>query len=256
MAERKIVIDRDISKPSVPTKNEKPRMEKVTEPDDTEETTAIDIPKKKEIEIKPLPERGVKKDSFLTKLKRQCFGDKTIGEALEDGILDWVVPGIKYSLFDGFFNSMSLYLFNQPIGRIRERERDRERSTGTNYARMYRSRDREERLDRDDIGEVWEHFDPPMTRDQCREVIMLIRDIAEQNGYVTRAQFLRKCGAAKLIQYTDHAWCWRYEDLRSDKIDIYPVRGRDGDGFAIHMPRVRPTPSFDDDDDDYRRRRY
>lgn len=248
MAERTLIIEgreKDISTgPAVPISNShKTRIERGEE-DDIQETRPSAPVKKERPKVESVVNRRseIRKETFGSKLKRAWIGDKSFGEAAEDAVLDVWVPGIKATLFDGFFSAIEMILFGSVSGR---RVGDRSaRQAG--YNAMYRGatrdrdRDRDDRVRRrEDVGEIWENVDPPLSRQECLNVLSKMRERADVCEYATVADLLGFEGFEdKDISWTDEDRCWYYEDLRSDRVEIVAVRG----GYILSLPRPRKTP--------------
>lgn len=256
MAERKLIIEgreKDISTgPAVPISNShKTRIERGEEMDIQETRPAVPEKRERPKVESVVSHREVRKETFGSKLKRAWIGDKSFGEAAEDAVLDVWVPGIKATLFDGFFSAVEMILFGSVSGR---RVGDRS-AKQAGYNAMYRGatrdreRERDDRKSRRDIGEIWENVDPPLSRDECMKILKKMRERADVCEYVTVADLLGYEGFEdKDIQWTDEDNCWFYEDLRSDRVEIVAVRG----GYILSLPRPRKTPT--DRDRSYYRR--
>lgn len=243
MAEHKLVIEgrkESSSAPPVPVRNERPRMER--EPDD--------IPEKEGRRERSNLSRSVsrraeiKKETFGDRVKHACLGERSLVEAIEDYIIEGLIPGAKALFFDTIFGSFESYLFGAASGRHVGGRSSQE--AGYNYAKRYkldRERDgRDSRERRRDVGYIWELIEP-MSRSEANSVLADMRDRADKDEYCTVGDLMYYLGF-KERDISDEpgseSQCWYLDDLRSDRAGIREVRG----GYLLDLPKPRSVPRY------------
>lgn len=243
MAEHKLVIEgrkESSSAPPVPVKNERPRMERevddISEKEGRRDRSNLNRSVNRRAEIK--------KETFGDRVKHACLGERSLLEAIEDYIIEGLIPGAKALFFDTIFGSFESYLFGQASGRRVGGRSSTE--AGYNYAKRYkldRERDsRDSRERRRDVGYIWEMIEP-MSRSEANSVLADMRDRADKDEYCTVGDLMFYLGF-KERDISDEpgseSQCWYLDDLRSDRAGIREVRG----GYLLDLPKPRSVPRY------------
>lgn len=243
MAEHKLVIEgrkESTSAPPVPVKNERPRMER--EVDDISEKSGRR--ERSDLNRSVSRRAEIKKETFGDRVKHACLGERSLVEAIEDYIIEGLIPGAKALFFDTIFGSFESYLFGQASGRRVGGRSSQE--AGYNYAKRYkldRERDgRDSRERRRDVGYIWEMIEP-MSRSEANSVLADMRDRADKDEYCTVGDLMYYLGF-KERDISDEpgseSQCWYLDDLRSDRAGIREVRG----GYLLDLPKPRSVPRY------------
>ena len=243
MAEHKLVIEgrkESSSAPPVPVKNERPRMEReaddISEKEGRRDRSNLNRSVSRRAEIK--------KETFGDRVRHACLGERSLLEAIEDYIIEGLIPGAKALFFDTIFGSFESYLFGQASGkRVGGRS---SQEAGYNYAKRYkldRERDsRDSRERRRDVGYIWEMIEP-MSRSEANSVLADMRDRADKDEYCTVGDLMYYLGF-KERDISDEpgseSQCWYLDDLRSDRAGIREVRG----GYLLDLPKPRSVPRY------------
>lgn len=243
MAEHKLVIEgrkESSSAPPVPVKNERPRMEReaddISEKEGRRDRSNLNRSVSRRAEIK--------KETFGDRVRHACLGERSLLEAIEDYIIEGLIPGAKALFFDTIFGSFESYLFGQASGRRVGGRSSQE--AGYNYAKRYkldRERDsRDSRERRRDVGYIWEMIEP-MSRSEANSVLADMRDRADKDEYCTVGDLMYYLGF-KERDISDEpgseSQCWYLDDLRSDRAGIREVRG----GYLLDLPKPRSVPRY------------
>ena len=238
MAEHKLVIEgrkESSSAPPVPVKNERPRMEReaddISEKEGRRDRSNLNRSVSRRAEIK--------KETFGDRVRHACLGERSLLEAIEDYIIEGLIPGAKALFFDTIFGSFESYLFGQASGRRVGGRSSQE--AGYNYAKRYKL-DRERRERRRDVGYIWEMIEP-MSRSEANSVLADMRDRADKDEYCTVGDLMYYLGF-KERDISDEpgseSQCWYLDDLRSDRAGIREVRG----GYLLDLPKPRSVPRY------------
>lgn len=243
MAEHKLVIEgrkESSSAPPVPVKNERPRMEReaddISEKEGRRDRSNLNRSVSRRAEIK--------KETFGDRVRHACLGERSLLEAIEDYIIEGLIPGAKALFFDTIFGSFESYLFGQASGRRVGGRSSTE--AGYNYAKRYKlDRERDSRDSRDrrrDVGYIWEMIEP-MSRSEANSVLADMRDRADKDEYCTVGDLMYYLGF-KERDISDEpgseSQCWYLDDLRSDRAGIREVRG----GYLLDLPKPRSVPRY------------
>lgn len=243
MAEHKLVIEgrkESSSAPPVPVKNERPRMERevddISEKEGRRDRSNLNRSVSRRAEIK--------KETFGDRVRHACLGERSLLEAIEDYIIEGLIPGAKALFFDTIFGSFESYLFGQASGRRVGGRSSQE--AGYNYAKRYKlDRERDSRDSRDrrrDVGYIWEMIEP-MSRSEANSVLADMRDRADKDEYCTVGDLMYYLGF-KERDISDEpgseSQCWYLDDLRSDRAGIREVRG----GYLLDLPKPRSVPRY------------
>ena len=245
MAEHKLVIEgrkESTSAPPVPVKNERPRMERESEQDDISDKGGRR--ERSNLNRSVSRRAEIKKETFGDRVKHACLGERSLLEAIEDYIIEGLIPGAKALFFDTIFGSFESYLFGQASGRRIGGRSSQE--AGYNYAKRYkleRERDgRDSRERRRDVGYIWEMIEP-MSRSEANSVLADMRDRADKDEYCTVGDLMYYLGF-KERDISDEpgseSQCWYLDDLRSDRAGIREVRG----GYLLDLPKPRSVPRY------------
>lgn len=244
MAEHKIIVGgqkESSSAPPVPVKNERPtRMER--EVDDISEKSGRR--ERSDLSRSVSRRAEIKKETFGDRVKHACLGERSLLEAIEDYIIEGLIPGAKALFFDTIFGSFESYLFGQASGRRVGGRSSQE--AGYNYAKRYKlDRERDGRDSRDrrrDVGYIWELIEP-MSRSEANSVLADMRDRADKDEYCTVGDLMYYLGF-KERDISDEpgseSQCWYLDDLRSDRAGIREVRG----GYLLDLPKPRSVPRY------------
>lgn len=243
MAEHKIVVGgqkESSSAPPVPVRNERPRMEREAEQDDIKEGRR----ERSNLSRSVSRRAEIKKETFGDRVKHACLGERSLVEAIEDYIIEGLIPGAKALFFDTIFGSFESYLFGQASGRRVGGRSSQE--AGYNYAKRYKlDRERDSRDSRDrrrDVGYIWEMIEP-MSRSEANSVLADMRDRADKDEYCTVGDLMFYLGF-KERDISDEpgseSQCWYLDDLRSDRAGIREVRG----GYLLDLPKPRSVPRY------------
>lgn len=244
MAEHKLIIEgqkESSSAPPVPVRNERPTRMK-HEPDDTSEKEG----RRERSDLNRSVNRRaeIKKETFGDRVKHACIGERSLLEAIEDYIIEGLIPGAKALFFDTIFGSFESYLFGAASGKRVSGRSSTE--AGYNYAKRYkldRERDgRDSRERRRDVGYIWEMIEP-MSRSEANSVLADMRDRADKDEYCTVGDLMYYLGF-KERDISDEpgaeSQCWYLDDLRSDRAGIREVRG----GYLLDLPKPRSVPRY------------
>ena len=244
MAEHKIVVGgqkESTSAPPVPVRNERPRMER--EPEDISEKSGRR--ERSDLNRSVSRRAEIKKETFGDRVKHACLGERSLLEAIEDYIIEGLIPGAKALFFDTIFGSFESYLFGQASGkRVGGRS---SQEAGYNYAKRYKlERDRDDRDIRErrrrDVGYIWEMIEP-MSRAEANSVLADMRDRADKDQYCTVGDLMYYLGFMERDISEEpgaESQCWYYEDLSSDRARIMQVRG----GYLLDLPKPRTAPRY------------
>ena len=238
MADHKLVIGghkESSSAPPVPVKNER-EADDISEKEGRRERSDLNRSVSRRAEIK--------KETFGDRVKHACLGERSLVEAIEDYIIEGLIPGAKALFFDTIFGSFESYLFGQASGRRVGGRSSQE--AGYNYAKRYkldRERDsRDSRERRRDVGYIWEMIEP-MSRSEANSVLADMRDRADKDEYCTVGDLMYYLGF-KERDISDEpgseSQCWYLDDLRSDRAGIREVRG----GYLLDLPKPRSVPRY------------
>ena len=236
MAERKLAVEGlgERTSPPVPISNSHKSREEEAVQDKTAKRDRPVYHDRPEVKPSLEKDRGIKKETFGSKLKRAWFGD-SVENAGDYMIFEVGVPAMKATLMDMLYNGIEVLLFGQSSGHL-SRGRDSRRAGYNTMYRRERDRDRDPRRARDeDLGYVWEQCDPPLSKSEAQSVLADLRDRAYDDDYATVADLLNFMRMKDAIEFTDEGIGWYPDDLRNDRAGIRPVRG----GYVLDLPRPR-----------------
>jgi len=223
-------------KPQVPTRGKRPTKKEPASEAIVEVERVV-----KRANVNP----RVRKENFIQRTTKAIFG------ADPDGVVSYIlwdvlIPAAKETMQDMVTQGIEMFLFPNSGGRSRRGRGSRSRGkTGVvSYGNMYRN-------------ESYTHRRPPWekpssgysssrtprssrhrsrldavvfeTGDEAHQVLSIMREILEQYGAVTVADFYDIAGLENHAQATDNAWGW--ENLENSSVS------RTRDGFEIHLPK-------------------